>query len=564
MSSKFINIDQGKAGLILKNSIKGGLIDTAGLMFSDEEQPSNYGFLWTDPAIFDEEARKKFLELSESERVNFVISLLEKFYADNIEYANFMQVQIHKDPMLLLDFFKNVKLDHFEKCNIADNGRFEKMQEQIKEAENEIKENPINYDDIKLTDIWPILRIRNPFNESELAALYYIQHKKQIIDNQNKKREERRRSKQIAADQNAIMELKGGNYSIFSKKELWAAFAPGNIVKMGSLDKSFINEETGEIDKPYFAPGELLDIKATDISYNAYILLNSIFENSIDNVREEWIKSGQITFYVDGIAKAFTDDVRGLIKEVKEEAETNITSVGRKTAGVIYFENLFEPLIGLVGKMPNGSRYSVFNYIGYDAEADTMTVSSPYIYQLWKYTQQDYFIRKSHKELALSDNKKPKQDDLRPLEINNTLKGKAITADPITLEIASYITNVLLNAGTGSGKVKNTEILYTSIIKKCPGLKERLDNIKNNTEKENEAGKKINKTALYNGQLKKIASAFDLIQDPEKCRINELCEFINISPAKRDPKTNKFILYPPTKSTIKGKIIITWKGIKDN
>lgn len=146
-----------------------------GVYFTDTDIDHAVGW-WTDPILFDESAREKFIQLPESERVNFVVGLLEEFYSKNIEYANFMQLQIHRDPMLLLEFFQGVKKSHFKKCGIPDKGRFAEMQKQIKEAEIEIARNPINYDDIKLVDIWPIIRIRNPFNESELSRLYYVQH----------------------------------------------------------------------------------------------------------------------------------------------------------------------------------------------------------------------------------------------------------------------------------------------------------------------------------------------------------------------------------------------------
>lgn len=131
-------------------------------------------WIYSDPAIFDEETKAAFLKLPASERPRFTVEALETFYKNNIEYANFSRVKIYKDPLLLLEFFQKIKKGDFKKCGINNNGRYEELQKKIKEAEIAIAKNPIDLE--KLITIWPIFRLREQFTESELAALYYLQN----------------------------------------------------------------------------------------------------------------------------------------------------------------------------------------------------------------------------------------------------------------------------------------------------------------------------------------------------------------------------------------------------
>jgi hypothetical protein len=347
------------------------------------------------------------------------------------------------------------------------------------------------------------------------------------------------------------MELKKGSYLIFSQRELWDAFAPGRICKMGTLSREDIDSETGRVKKSTFNSGEIETLDAFAISYHSFILLNSILANSVDNIREEPIKYGEKTFYVKGVLDSFTDDPRTLLDD--QIAFDN--TLDRKTAGVLYLEKQFEPLQNLIGTTLNGSRYSVFNYIGYDFETDTMTVQLPYLYELWRTTQQQYFTGKRNAQRAIEENKKPKKTDLAPLKVNDLFKNKALRADEITLEIAVYITNVLLTAGN-TGKPKKTEIKYQTIIKNCPHFESRLEEIENNTELQNPA-------ARYNDQLKKIAKAFDLILDPDKCDFLNHYEFNDIRPAKIN-KAGKIVVIPPTKKRLKEKLTIVWSRKPDD
>lgn len=371
-----------------------------------------------------------------------------------------------------------------------------------------------------------------------------------IIAAQNAGRALRRQIKENAERKGAIMELRNdGALPVFSQKDLWDAFAPGRISKIGTLAPDMINKKTGQIEKISLEQGDILPLNATEISYKAFLLLNAILANSVENFREYFISNGSITFYVKGVLDRLDVDPR-----VRNNMQLDFD---RKTAGVLYLEKQFEPLLSFIGTTPDGSRYSVFSYDGYNVESDTMTIRTPYLYQLWKITQTTFAERKKDKEQRIANGKKPLKNDLKPLEINTLFKGTAYKEDDAVLEIATYITNVLLNAGKGAHK---TEISFRTLIKNCPRLQEKLDEIgrRPNTEKLPD-GKKRNNTARYNVELRKIARAYSLIMTQEKCDALKYFEFIEFTPTKENDGKLEFI--PPTKSTLDGKITIKFRRI---
>ncbi len=373
------------------------------------------------------------------------------------------------------------------------------------------------------------------------------------VEKQQAGRESRIVARQKAKEQNAIMELKHGNYLMFSQPELQDAFSSSRISKMGTLSRDFIDKETGLVRKSIFNKDEIEELNPFDIPYNTLILLNSIKGNTVENIQEDTIKHGEISFYVKGVLDTFTADPRMLVELDDQDQIAFDNKLDRKTAGELYLEKQFKPLEGYIGTTSNGSRYKVFNFVKYEFETDIMTIQLPYLDALWRETQQQYFIRQDNQDRAKNAGKDPKPQDLVPLEVNGFFKNKAYLADDITLEIAYYITNVLLTAGN-KGKPKKTEFTYKTIINKCPRLKSKLEEIENNTELQNPA-------ARYNDQLKKIAKAFDLILDPDKCDALNHYEFIDIQPTKIN-KAGKRVVIPPTKRLLDEKLTIVWRRKK--
>ena len=379
---------------------------------------------------------------------------------------------------------------------------------------------------------------------SRLESLMEAARTAAAVNAQQTGRNQRRQLKTNALEGGAIMGFQGGNLVVFSEKDLWNAFTPERIAKIGTLNQDEIDDETGEVVKNTLEQGEITPVSAQEISYKAFVLMNTIFANSVENYRERFFRDGAIKFYVKGVIDALDIDPR--------PKEDGATDAGRKTAGALYLEKQFRPLLPLIGKTPEGSRYSVLNYVGYDINTDTITIRSPYLFQLWKRTQLAFHERKKAKQARLDEGKNPLKKDLKPLEVNELFKFHALKEDETALEIATYITNVMLAAGSGAHK---TEINFKTIIKECPRLREKLKEIEAAPTQEN--GKRINKTARYNSELRKIARAYNIIMDPNKCDATRYYTFDEFTTTEKK-QTGREGFVPPTKSALDEKIIIKW------
>lgn len=135
-------------------------------------------YIWRDPEIFSDEEKAKLQSLPAYERADFVIEAINKFYLDNPEYSIFAHETIYKDPLKLLEFFQNIKKSHLKKAGV-DSNIYADLQKELEKVEKHIANNPIDYNNIKFSHICPILRLREPFTESQLAKLYYIQNPKE-------------------------------------------------------------------------------------------------------------------------------------------------------------------------------------------------------------------------------------------------------------------------------------------------------------------------------------------------------------------------------------------------
>ena len=132
-------------------------------------------WIWHDHVIFNDDVKREFLNLPQGERPKFVTDTLDKFYANNIEYANFTRIEAYKNPLALLQFFKDLTLENFTDCSIRSaEMRFEQLQKLIEVAEFSISRTPVDAE--KLSTIWPILQIRDLLTESEMAELYYLKN----------------------------------------------------------------------------------------------------------------------------------------------------------------------------------------------------------------------------------------------------------------------------------------------------------------------------------------------------------------------------------------------------
>ena len=151
-------------------------------MHDADEGPLSYlDYIKQDPEIFTESARGIYDQLPTfTEKSRYLSNILADFYKRNPEYSDFIK-KAEEAPALLLDYFKAIKKADFEAAKVLTstskyNDRYKELQDRIKTAGQRA-----NLTSHKLKDIWPVLRIRDIFTESELAAFYYLQHPRNEI-----------------------------------------------------------------------------------------------------------------------------------------------------------------------------------------------------------------------------------------------------------------------------------------------------------------------------------------------------------------------------------------------
>ena len=170
-------------------------------------------WLWSDPVIFDDDAKEEVLKIDARDfegQNRFIQERLNKFYAENSQYAKFINSDIYENPTLLLDLFESLTLEDFRAVNLRNaEVRFNQLQQLIDACYKRLARNRKRV----LTGLalyMPILSIRDLVTESELAALYYQKHP-------------RISSRELARQMGAIGKV-GGRQAIISNSKYGGAF----------------------------------------------------------------------------------------------------------------------------------------------------------------------------------------------------------------------------------------------------------------------------------------------------------------------------------------------------
>lgn len=184
-------------------------------------------WIWADPEIFSDDVKAAFFELPESERPRFAMEVIERYFDKWPEFKEFDRVIIWEQPETLLKHFKSLTLEDFEACHVRQaEPRFNLMQTQIKTAETILKEHPIDYNDLTLKSIWPIMNIRSHFVPSELCAFFYRRPPKY----------KRKKGGELHKHLEEMRALNNG-FGIYKQGLLTNAYTSVNKSKGGDVDK---------------------------------------------------------------------------------------------------------------------------------------------------------------------------------------------------------------------------------------------------------------------------------------------------------------------------------------
>ena len=348
---------------------------------------------------------------------------------------------------------------------------------------------------------------------------------------QDRSRKKTKTAKHKAYAAGALMNPVGDYLISFSSEIGFDAFSPDRLYTWGG-------DEEPKFDRNGQLINKVTDKKIANASYlKASIshLLVALFEGSTEDCYNYLAQNKPITFSV----KAFYDRIYPDHKGDKDSTKQITRSKE--------VERLIKSLEPYIGVMPDGSRFQYVANGGYDAETDTYTISLPYIGALFQQHQARYFYRQEKLIGKRNENKKPSHDEKTPLELNKLFKTSAFTQDPVTYDIAVYLTTKMLQAGAGKRKM---QVRYETIIKECPAFDITIKKIRN----DQRAGDLDRKKAAMriNSELKKICSAERLIMNKKYCDASIFFKGIKFSNQKND----KFIA--PTSSCLSDTLIVTW------
>lgn len=325
-----------------------------------------------------------------------------------------------------------------------------------------------------------------------------------------------KKRKEKAAEIGALMTI-DRRIATPSNEALQHAFNGFSIFNLPGTAEDFDFDKTGKLNT-FSLNG--MELEAQSEIYTAFLgaMLQAVLKTDALNT------DNNITFYVPRIYRELGLNYRKI--EVNKDNEKPVIIRADTPAQEARLQDLMkiiQPFDGLVGKTPDGSFYRVLSFSKYDAESDTMTLNSPYLYK----------VRENALKLQIKENHSP----LNLLFHSTVAKERNHEA----VELANRILAGLLRRGTtpNSKGLVEWEAKYKTLIEDCPQLYNALADIEKNSEK--------HKTQRYNNKLRNtFRTAFKIIEEQSDAP----CYYLDL-------KIDKSC---PTKSMLRNKLKITHKG----
>lgn len=378
-----------------------------------------------------------------------------------------------------------------------------------------------------------------------LDAFNAVDESHKLIERQKESRA-RVRQATIAAKKNTNIAVTGlwKDDRLFSptSDELMEAFSPKHFYYYEKLDTS---KNYGKIYIADEDKQELQQLKST--SSCIFALLASLRAGSEPDIYTKMVTNpcATITFSVTEVAKKLGFDPRSNGIESNKERSKKSLMIQRGQA----FFNMLAPINKYVGEFEDGSLYVAANISAYDINTDTITMSAPYFAEALRRLQVKYIGRQETIQEKKLTNKRISRQDNKPFEKNDLLKGTCRGIDDATYEIMWYITTRMIRNGFGDSKKMN--LTYSKIIKNCPSLQNRLDEI----EEQNVPAK--TKARNRNNEFRKFSLAWKYLLDKKYSAMTEEWSDISCSPIDKNG-----MLKAPTNTTVNDKILIQWNTKK--
>lgn len=350
---------------------------------------------------------------------------------------------------------------------------------------------------------------------------------------------ETKRAAELATDKGAIMSI-DRRLTAFSTKEYQASFTPGCIMRIpNGVNMKSAFDSNGMLDK-----AAISDAKLEELDQVQEAFLGTVASMVEDVARRDDVTS-EVTFSLPKIMFELGIDPRAYSKK-RELAPLDDLRVQRML-------EFIDPFDRCVGVLPDGSFYKVLTFGGYDAESKTMTIYTPYIFQLARRAQQaakGYRHRYLHGDVITEKN-------LAAVELANRIIC-GIVQRGLTTDYAQG------RKGARDNDTVSYTPTYRSLIDGCPTLKKQLDAIENPPQGKNgeKTPRRKNWNQLYNTRLRNaFESAFRIIET--KSDMPNKYNDLRLPTTRRKVRGVVTTCYDvPTKSTLKNRMTITHRGKK--
>ena len=379
------------------------------------------------------------------------------------------------------------------------------------------------------------------------------------------------RPRDRAIEKGALMSM-GGRVAAFTLEELKCTLTGDSIMRLPiGTNAGDVFDDAGRLNTLAVRESEL----ETLTEYHAAFLMSVLGMVEAASIYDDE-EDSKIEFYLPSIMDEIGIDPRPYSKK-RDKGENAPKLEDMRFTSML---ELISPFELYAGRMPDGSGiYRVLSFSGYDAESQTMTIDTPYLFKLKRYAE------------TIKNGGKP--------VIHRYLHGNvANEPNQAAVELASRIAGGLARRGTrgyeqapvkkktrtktkpdGTKETvvteyeiddlqENTkdrvipyEVKYSTLIADCPILRGELEAIENDPERKHKA-------QAYNSKLKQVfEAAFRIIETksdiPQKFTDLKLPTVEKVVTVKRkgeSVKERRRCYVVPTRSTLSRKLVITFTG----
>ncbi|WP_298069771.1 hypothetical protein [uncultured Mailhella sp.] len=383
-----------------------------------------------------------------------------------------------------------------------------------------------------------------------------------------------------AIEKGALMTL-GGHIASYSTDDLKNALNGFSIMRLPDSvkdPKDVIDEATGKLNMLMLQDKALEGITTIHTAF-LMAIVQAVSSTQGDDT------NSTITLYLPAICRELKIDPRTYSNrrrpaDADELEQLEIPGFSDMRLNAVM--DILRPFDPLVGRTPDGSYYRLLTFISYEADSETLTVSTPYLFKLKALSEsaggaggRPALNRLLRGEVVNEPNRaavelanrilygivrrgiRPdyKTYVAEPKISKKTVRKKGADGQSVTTTTVYDTSAATITSAAEPLKIITYKVKYSTLIDDCPQLRQELEAIE-----AAEPGKIKHPAQAYNSKLKNVfEAAFRIIAEKSDAPARYL-DF-TLPTTTRTVKGAKRQCYEvPTKSTLSRNMIITHKG----